>query len=145
MKFQNNGDSSCRYDNILKNTIGQIWAFVSCYKIAPIQNEKTNLAQILTLNEITVVGVLGIQTHGSRMVGTEISTELWWHPIKEFRVYCIRARKPYHPSHRFSFIGKSENLLANKRHFPINIKAETYQWPIEKLLKCDAVIFWEIS
>ena len=32
------------------------------------------------MNEISVDGVLGIRTYGSRMVGTYKSTELWWHP-----------------------------------------------------------------
>ena len=33
------------------------------------------------INDIRVDGVLGTQTQGGRMVGTDKSTELWWHPI----------------------------------------------------------------
>ena len=32
------------------------------------------------INEKSVDGVLGTRTRGSRMVGADESTELWWHP-----------------------------------------------------------------
>ena len=37
----------------------------------------TNKAQILTINEKSIDGVLWTQTRGGRMVGTDKSTELW--------------------------------------------------------------------
>ena len=40
----------------------------------------TNIAQILTMHEKSVVGVLGTQTWGSWMVGADECTELWQHP-----------------------------------------------------------------
>ena len=35
----------------------------------------------LTINDKSVDGVLGTQTRGGRMVGTDESTELWLHPF----------------------------------------------------------------
>ena len=40
---------------------------------------KTNIAQI-NYNEKIVDDMLGTQTQGGRMVGTDKSTELWWPP-----------------------------------------------------------------
>ena len=33
-----------------------------------------------TINDKSIDGALGTLTRGSRMVGTDESTELWWHP-----------------------------------------------------------------
>ena len=41
---------------------------------------------ILTINYNSIDGVLGTWTQGSRMVGTDESTELWHHPYNCF--YC---------------------------------------------------------
>ena len=39
-----------------------------------------NIAQILTINEKSIDGVLGTQTWGSMMEGANESTKLWWPP-----------------------------------------------------------------
>ena len=43
----------------------------------------------LTINYKSIDGVLGTQTRGSRMVGTDESTELWRHPIFERCLYDL--------------------------------------------------------
>ena len=40
----------------------------------------------LTINDKSVIGVLGTQTRGGKMVGTDKSTELWRHPSKTLLV-----------------------------------------------------------
>ena len=45
---------------------------------------RTNIAQILTINEKNINGVRVTQTQGSSVVGADESTELWRHPrVKE--------------------------------------------------------------
>ena len=46
----------------------------------PFLNTMTNTVENLTINR--VIDVLGTRTRGSRMVGTDESTELWRHPIE---------------------------------------------------------------
>ena len=45
---------------------------------------RTNIAQILTINEKSIDGVLGTQTRGGRLVGTDKSTDLWRTPKNAF-------------------------------------------------------------
>ena len=42
----------------------------------------------LTIDNKSIDGVLGTRTWGSRMIGTDKSTELWWHP-KEHDCFCF--------------------------------------------------------
>ena len=47
-----------------------------------------------TLNDKSVVGVFGTRTQGSRMVGTDESTELWRHPNFLFLFFKMGLPRP---------------------------------------------------
>ena len=66
-------------DNIIRHIFLKKWAKPGLFLFIFRSFHTTNIAQ-KTIDDKSVDGVLGTQTQGGRMVGTDKSTELWRHP-----------------------------------------------------------------
>ena len=66
-------------DNIIRHIFLKKWAKPGLFLFIFRSFHTTNIAQ-KTIDDKSVDGVLGTQTLGGRMVGTDKSTELWRHP-----------------------------------------------------------------